>query len=172
MPKPSLRFTLISSLLALPGLMGSTAFAGSLHVEESAILSAKPAAVWKIIGDFAGLHGWHPVVAKTEIIKGKDNRKGAVRSIETKDGVKLVEELLAYDGKKATMRYRIIKSPLPVRDYVSTLSVVPAGQGSRVVWQSEFDAVRSETVDDAKAREIVAGIYKAGFDGVKKQLGE
>lgn len=160
-------------IAALVGaLSASSALAASLHVEESIVLAARPAAVWKKIGNFSGLPGWHPAVAKSEIIKGKNNRQGAVRAIETGDGAKLVEELLAYDGKQATMRYRIVESPLPVRGYVSTLSVQSSGEGSRVVWQSSFDAVHSDTVDDAKAREIVAGIYKAGFAGLKKALGE
>ena len=167
------RFAPVAALVISGVLFAASAIAApSLQVEESAMLAAKPTKVWKVIGDFAGLPGWHPAVAKTEIIKGKTNAKGAVRVVETRDGAKLIEELLAYDGKTATMRYRIIESPLPVSDYVSTLTVQAAGQGSRVIWRSSFDAVRSDGVDDAKVRDIVAGIYKSGFDGLRAKLGE
>lgn len=162
--------SLAATLMLLP--LGAAHAADALHVEETVTLAAKPAKVWAKIGDFAGLAGWHPAVAKTTITAGKDNKIGAVRSVETKDGAVLVEELLARDAGKLSMRYRIIDSPLPVRGYVSTLSVEPAGKGSRIVWKSDFTAVQSATVDDAKAKEIVAGIYQAGFDGLRGKLGE
>lgn len=129
-----------------------------------------PAAVWKVVGGYGALQEWHPAVAAAEISKGKDNARGAVRTITTKDGAKIVEELLAYDDKGRSMRYRIVESPLPVKDYVSTLAVKAEGKGSRIVWKSEFQ--RAGEVDDAKAKEIVAGIYRAGFDGARAKLGE
>lgn len=147
-----------------------TAQAAPLQVEETLVVAAAPAKVWKVLGDFRGLAQWHPVVASTDLVKGTNNARGAVRSIVTKDGAKIVEELLAYDGKKHVMRYRIVESPLPVSEYVSTLSVSAEGKGARIVWKSEFQ--RTAAVDDSKAREIVAGIYKAGFEGVQAKLGE
>lgn len=161
----SLRFTSV----ALFGLLSATSvLAGQkLTVDESITLSAKPAEVWKVVGNYGKLEGWHPVVAKTEITQGTNNKVGAVRAIETKDGAKIVEELLAYDARKMSMRYKFIESPLPVSEYKSTLSVVPSGGGSKVIWKGSFKA---KGVDDAKAREIVTGIYKAGFEGLGKQL--
>lgn len=144
--------------------------APSLTVEESVTVAAPPAAVWKVIGDYAGLPEWHPAIAASEISKGQDNARGAVRTLTTKDGAKIVEELLAYDGKGHSMRYRFLESPLPVKDYVSTLSVKPEGKGSRIVWKGEFN--RAGNVDDATAKNIFVGIYRAGFDGARAQLGE
>jgi mxaD protein len=143
-----------------------------LKVEESIPVAAKPAVVWQLIGDFRGLPQRHPAVSSTEIVKGKNNARGAVRSIDTKDGVRLTEELLAYDGRRHSMRYRIIESPLPVSGYVSTPRVNPEGTGSRIVWKSEFRRAGPADVDDTKARDIIAGIYRAGFDGVRARLGD
>lgn len=156
--------------VALLGLCSAaSAVAGqSLKVEESVTLAATPAEVWKVVGDYGKLHGWHPVVAKTEITRGANNQVGAVRALETKDGAKIVEELLNYDARKMSMRYKFIESPLPVSDYQSSLSVVPAGKGSRVVWKGSFKA---NGVEDAKAREIFIGIYQTGFDSLRKQFG-
>lgn len=144
--------------------------APALKVEETTTVAAPPAAVWKVIGDYAALHVWHPAIASTEISKGKDNTIGAVRTLTTKDGAKIVEELLAYDGKGHSMRYRFLEAPLPVKDYVSTLAVKPAGKGSRIVWVGQFN--RAGDIDDAKAKEIFVGIYRAGLDGIRAQLGE
>ncbi len=158
-----------AAVLGLGLMSGSAIAAGALHVEESATLDAPPAVVWQVIGKFSSM-GWHAVVADTTLTSGQDGRKGAVRSIKTKDGAVIVEKLLAYDAGRHSMRYAIQASPLPVAHYVSTLSVQAAGKGSRVVWKSDFDAVRSEAVDDAKAKDIIAGIYKTGLDGLREKL--
>ena len=158
-----------AAVALLAGFSAASALAGqTLSVEESVTLSAKPAEVWKVVGNYGQLEAWHPVVAKSQITKGANNKVGAVRALETKDGAKIVEELLNYDGRKMSMRYKFIESPLPVSDYQSTLSVVAAGQGSKVVWKGSFKA---KGVDDAKAREIFTGIYKAGFESLSKQFG-
>lgn len=157
---PVLLFASCASAMAAP----------ALKVEESATLASPPAAIWKVIGDYAGLHEWHPAIASTKINKGKNNVHGAVRSLTTKDGARIVEELLAYDGKGHSMRYRFLESPMPITDYVSTLAVKPDGKGSRIVWTGEFN--RTGEIDDAKAKEIFVGIYRAGFEGVRAKLGE
>ncbi|WP_176256860.1 SRPBCC family protein [Derxia lacustris] len=170
----ALRRTLVCAA-AVAGALAAVPAAAEpkLHVEESVKLAAPVSKVWAVLGSFDGLAKWHPVVASTEITKGSNNRKGAVRSITTKDGAKLVEELLDYDASAHSMRYRVVDWPLPVTDYVSTLKVVADGSGSRVVWTGDFLRAKSAAdVDDKKAREIIAGIYTAGFDGLRTALGE
>lgn len=158
--------------VAASGLFPAAAMAApALHVEESATFDAPPATVWKIVGSFSNL-GWHPAVDSTTIAQGRDNQKGAVRHIKIKDGAVFIEKLLARDPHKQRMRYEILESPLPVRGYVSEIRVLPAGQGSRVVWISDFRAVHSADVDDAKAKAIVSGIYKGGLDGLRAKLAE
>jgi hypothetical protein len=71
------------------------------------------------------------------------------------------------------MTYRIDASPLPVTDYISTLAVAPSGKGSKITWKSQCKRNPvDKVVDDAKAQEIVAGMYKSGFDGLRTALGE
>lgn len=158
----------VAAALAISG-----AQAADLVVKETASVAASPDKVWAVLGNFSGLPGWHPAVAATDIVKGVDNLQGAVRSITTKDGALIVEELLAYDAGQHNMTYRINASPLPVTDYISTLAVTPSGKGSTITWESQFNRdPAAKDVDDAKARDIVAGIYKAGFDGLRAALGE
>lgn len=159
----------LACTLGLGLLAGAASAAGNLHVEETTTLDAPPAVVWQAIGKFSSL-AWHPVVAQTQLTAGQDNKKGAVRKVTTRDGAVIVEKLQALDAGARRMRYEIVESPLPVAHYVSTLSVQAAGKGSRITWKSDFDAVHSEAVDDAKAKDLVAGIYKAGFDGLREQL--
>ena len=150
----------------------SLVHAATLKVEETMELFVPPAKVWATIGNFGSL-AWHPVVAGTEITRGRNNATGAVRTITTKDGAKIVEALEARNNGRRSLRYRIVESPLPVTGYVSTLSVAPHGKGSRVTWMSNFERnQKAEGVDDAKAKEIIAGIYKAGFDGLRGQFAD
>lgn len=62
----------------------------------------------------------------------------------------------------------ILKSPLPVKNYVSTLTVSPTSDGKSLVkWTSIFDA---NGADDAKAKEVVGGIYDAGLSKATAML--
>jgi len=148
---------------------GAALAAPRLAVEKSIDLPAPPAEVWKTIGDFGSL-GWHPAVAGTEITAGRNNVAGAQRTITLKDGAKIVETLKA--RKANSLTYAIDSSPLPVSGYVSTLSVAKKGKGSHVVWKSRFERdPKAAGVDDAKAQEIIGGIYAGGFEALAKQFG-
>ncbi len=149
----------------------AAAAAPALKVSESLYVEAAPAAVWKIVGGYGSVHEWHPAVSATKITAGRENRPGAVREIQVKDGSRIVEKLIAYDGRGRSMRYRIVESPFPVRNYAATLSVSPEGRGSRVLWAGQFDAVGEGEDARQKARELFSGIYRSGFDGLKARLG-
>jgi carbon monoxide dehydrogenase subunit G len=137
--------------------------AGTLSVTEKVEVAAPPAKVWDAIKDFKGWQTWHPAIAGTDITKGGGNDKGTVRVLTTKDGAKITEELVAYDAKKHSYKYRITASPLPVADYVSTIEVKPAKNGSTVVWTSKFKA---KGASDADAKKTIVGIYRAGLDNL------
>ena len=71
----------------------------------------------------------------------------------------VTEKLTAYSATRRSLTCVILKSPLPVKNYVSTLMVSPTGDGrSLVKWSSTFDA---NGADDAKAKEVIGGIYDA-----------
>lgn len=143
-----------------------------LNVEEHLDIQAPADAVWKSTGRFGDL-AWHPAVAKVEITQGKEGHKGAVRKVTTRDGAVIVEELLERNARSRTVRYRIVESPLPVADYVSTLKVSEAGDGASVTWSSTFrrkDEDAQQGADDAAARKIVASIYQSGLQSLKQQL--
>ena len=143
-----------------------------LKVKEQIDIAAPPAKVWEVVGNFDNL-GWHPVVGSTTLDKGTNNKKGAVRTVTTKDGAKLVEELVAYKAAAHSYTYRIIESPLPVSGYVSTLVIKPVKGGSHVEWSSTFrrkDEKPADGADDAGAKKAISGIYTSGLDALKKQL--
>lgn len=148
------------TLAAALGIV-SGAQAGEINIAESVLLPVKPAAGWALVGDFSALEGWHPAVAASTL-KGTGRAAGDSRVLILGDGAKIREELESYDAEGMSYSYRIVRSPLPVTDYVSTLSVSADGDGSRITWQSSFDA-KGDT-PAAEAEKIMRGVYRGGLD--------
>lgn len=145
---------------ALSIVAASSFAAGSLSVEREVTVDGAPATVWKLIGDFNAFDVWHPAVVESTQT-GSGNRVGATRMLSLKGGGAIDEKLVAYDAAAHRYTYAITKSPLPVKNYVSTIAVSPAAGGkSQVRWNSTFDANGAE---DAKAKDVISGIYDAGL---------
>jgi hypothetical protein len=142
--------------------------ANVVSVKEKVELPVAPEKAWNLIKDFDGWQNWHPAVASTDITSGKGNARGTVRVLNLKDGAKVTETLVHYQPKIFSYTYRITDSPLPVTDYVSTLSVKAFKSGSVVTWTSHFKA--KEGTADADAAKTIRGIYTAGLDSLKEKL--
>jgi rhodanese-related sulfurtransferase len=127
-------------------------------------LPAPAATVWATVRPFDRLHAWHPAMASTRM-DGDASRPGAVRELTTKSGAVVREELLSLDDAAMTVQYRILESPLPARDVIATLRVIPVAEGSLVVWSSSFRP-RGEAKQEP-ARAAVASIYEAGLKGLR-----
>lgn len=147
-----------------------------LSVTETIEIKAPLAKVWAAIKDYDALPSWHPGFAKDEIVKGKNNTPGAVRSLTIKDGPTFTEELLAFSEKDHSYKYRIIESPLPLQDYVSTISLAPGKDGTTVVtWAGNFKRKNPadnppEAESDAGAVKLITDVYRGGLANLKKQL--
>ena len=99
-------------------LLTATA-ASAAQVTREATIDAEPAKVWAEIGPFCSISAWHPAIAKCEELKARD---ATMRHLTTGDGGMFEERLLAHDDKAMSYSYSILKSPLPVSDYQSTIS--------------------------------------------------
>lgn len=132
------------------------------EVNLSTYLSVSPEKVWELIGQFNALADWHPAVEKSTLEEG-----GTVRKLSLVGGGEIVEKLLPTD-EEHTYEYSIVSSPLPVMNYTGRIKVIKEGDGAKVQWSSNFEpsgASENEAID------TVAGIYKAGFDNLKKMFG-
>jgi Polyketide cyclase / dehydrase and lipid transport len=135
------------------------------NVDMSITLPASAAAVWDAIGDFDGLHRWHPAVASSERGEEKGSR---VRRLSLQGGGQIVEVLEGHDDRGRKYSYAILSGPLPVSSYRSELAVREDGADRCTVeWSSRFDPVGGEK----EAVEAIRGVYQAGFDGLKKRFG-
>jgi mxaD protein len=147
----------------------------TLKVVETVEVNAPVAKVWATVKDFDSLDKWHPGFSKDEIVKGTNNKVGAVRSLTVKGGPTFTEELLAYSGKSHSYKYTITdESALPIHNYKSTI-VVKSGKngGSVVTWTGWFKRKNtSDTPPDAESDagviKFITGVYRGGLDNVKK----
>ena len=149
--------------LAALALAAATVPGYALEVTRSADIAAPPAKVWQTIGEFCGIGDWHPAIEKC-VLSDKDGMK--VRTLSLKGGGTIVEEEQSRDEAKMAYTYTILESPLPVSGYRSTLSVAPEGSGSKLTWTDSFQA---KGAPDAKAQEVIGGIYEAGFKGLAEK---
>ena len=147
-------------LLGLTVLSVAAQAAGGLNVTREVELNATPATVWKLVGTFNDLDVWHPAVVASELT-GSGTAAGDKRVLTLGDGATITEKLVALNDADHSLTYAIETSPLPVSDYVSTLTVTANERGGSVVrWTSTFDA---KDAPDEKATEVIGGIYDGGL---------
>ena len=147
--------TMKAFLLALPFAAAATG-ALALEAKVAKDTAASPEAAWAAIGDFSAIGTWHPVVEKCEI-SAKDGT--TFRTLSLKGGGTILEKQLAFDKAKMTYSYSIEASPLPVKNYKSTIRVLPKDKGSTIEWSGTFDA---KDASDADAVKTMTGVYEAG----------
>ena len=135
-----------------------------MEVKQSVRLPAPVTEVWKRIGGFNALPDWHPMVEKSELAKGGQERK-----LTLPGGATIVEKLESKDDKSYRYSYSITDSPLPVADYHSTIEVHEEGQESVVEWMGRFEPKGTSAEDAQKA---IQDIYQAGMDNLTKMFGQ
>jgi len=149
---------------AAGAVTGTMASERTVSVTESVDVAATPARTWYAIQDFRDWPSWHPAFASTEIVKGSGNARGSVRVLAAKDGARFTEELVSHDDAARSYEYRILQSPLPIRDYVSKIQVTGGKAGSHVTWSSTFKVDSGTPEEDI--RKAISGVYRAGLDNL------
>ena len=144
-----------ASLVALTAV---PAFAIESSIKGSSTASAD--AVWTKIGDFCGIGKWHPAIEKCVL-----SADGKERTLSLKGGGTVVEKLEKRDDAAHSYTYSIVSGPLPVTNYVSTISVAAAGAGSTITWSGKYDA---KGASDADAKKTMDGVYQGGIDQLVK----
>jgi hypothetical protein len=139
-------------VLACAALVLSTGAAFALESSVSMTSKHSAADLWKKVGDFCGIQNWHPAVEKCVL-----SADGKQRTLSLKGGGTIVEALEASGPQ--TYSYTILSGPLPVKNYHSTISVKGEGSGSVIHWVGKYEA---NGAPDAKAKEVIDGIYQAG----------
>lgn len=140
-----------------------------LRYAQQVTLRASPQKSWDAIKDFDRIHLWHPATEGTVLLVGENGKPLAVREFQVKGGDFVISELLAYDEAKKWFRYRIVKTSLPVRNYVAEMRVELAADGGSVVhWSGEFQRPDSSDPDqaDRATEKLVQNVFKAGLENL------
>ena len=129
------------------------------HVARSIHVGRPAAEVWEIVGPFQGLPEWHPAVEAStkEEVEGVEHRRLGLAG-----GGEILERRIGADGM--SYAYEILEGPLPVASYRATVAVAEAGGGAVVTWTSTFEPT------DAEARQVIAGIYEAGLNTLRRRF--
>ncbi|MFT9164204.1 MAG: SRPBCC family protein [Komagataeibacter saccharivorans] len=142
-----------------------------INVMASSVLNAPVSSVWGLIRDFGALGLWLPGV-KSCAIEGDDpgDRVGAIRRVEMGDVGVIREQLLALSDVDHAVTFSIIESALPIRNYRSTITLLPITDGDRtfIRWRGQFEA-SAEHAASMEAR-MPTHIYQPAFDRLAEIL--
>ena len=119
-------------------------------------LSAPPEDVWRAIGDFDGMAGWHPVFAASEPAEVDGER---YRRLTTAEGEQYFERLI--EAGPLRYAYEMVEGPMPVSDCRATLAcVAEQGGGCHVFWSARFEPPEGR---EREADEIVGALFEIGL---------
>jgi len=113
--------------------------------------------LWQLIGGFGSLPDWVPGLSQSQLADG-----GRVRHLHDPQGHTFVERLERYDSAAHSYSYSIVQSPIPVSNYLSTITVTPINgcKGSHVQWSSVFTP---NGIGEKEAEGTFHGLYSAGL---------
>ena len=116
---------------------------------------------WSIVGRPESMSEWHPAIASSAT-------DGNTRVCVLPDGARIHEEIRAHDDTSRAYTYVIVESPLPVKDYASTLEVKPLDGGrSLVTWSCSYEPMAPA----AEVESLIAGVYEAGLGALAQDPG-
>jgi hypothetical protein len=167
----------VLTALACIAAQGLAAEANELTARQSIRINAPPEAVWAMVGDFNGSPRWLPLVERSEIVLGANNKVGAIRLITRRDGTNVTERLLDRDPQAMRMAYTYVDGAVRATDYYPVLSVKDAGDGTSIAeWSSHFRRLAYATdppppgQDELSLTDFYNGIYKAGLESLKRAI--
>ncbi|WP_299851640.1 SRPBCC family protein [uncultured Roseovarius sp.] len=156
-----MKHTFKITLAAFISMLASSASAEDYTVSRLIDLDVSTQQAWNVVGDFCDIDDWHPAVSSCslKVIDGSLHR-----ILNTTSGAEFVEKRIAVEpGLSYT--YSIVSSPLPVENYIATLSVETL-KSTTITWEGRFKS------DDPSMEDTIAGIYESGLAAVEEQFAE
>lgn len=132
------------------------------QAKVSKVIDAPADRVWDTVCAFSGLERYFTMFASSTT---EGSGVGATRTLTLPDGGEFHERLESLDDGARTLTYRALKSPLPIEDYLGTVTVADAGEGkSRVTWSARFEVSAEQ---EGAIVEMLDGAYAGGIDGLE-----
>ena len=138
-----------------------------MEVKITEKFAASAQSVWELLRDFGGILRWNSKGIESVSVEGEGI--GAVRTIGIPGGVELQERLEAYDEEGRSFSYSFFGKPvIPLENYYATMTVFEDGDAQcKIDWESTFE---HPAMDAQAARELIEGIYNAGFAALKETV--
>jgi Polyketide cyclase / dehydrase and lipid transport len=135
----------------------------------STVINAPTDTVWAYVRDFSNLDEWQPAIESCEIEGGaRPDQVGAIRRLTAQGGqATFRERLIAFDDEGRSLTYEFVESPLPVRDYRSTIRVAPVTNTGQtfVEWWGEFAADDKDA--EPMTKFFAKDVYGDGLDSLR-----
>ncbi|MBO9648517.1 MAG: SRPBCC family protein [Variovorax sp.] len=141
------------------------------RVVRSTIIDAPIERVWAVLRDFNSHDQWHDVVEQSRIeAQERSDQVGCVRSFTLRDGNRIREQLLTLSDTEHKSTYCIVEATVPLRRYVSTVTLKPVTDGNRTFWHWTSTFATPPGME-RELREMVArDVYEAGFEDLRRHL--
>ena len=133
------------------------------NIQVTQRLPVSAEAVWALIGDFGGLHRWHPLVRRLDL-----SWEGRIRTLYYVDGSRVVERLEARNDTIYRYTYVLVDSPLVVQSCRSRLEVHATGGACTVAWSCEFEAMGDS---EGEVKQALGTIFTDGLAALATALG-
>lgn len=125
-------------------------------------INASADQVWNTVRAFSGLERYFTMFTSSTT---EGAGVGATRTLNLADGGQFHERLESLDDDSRTLTYAALRSPLPIKNYVGTVTVDDAGDGrSQITWSATFDVSADQ---EAPMVEMLSGAYASGIDGLE-----
>lgn len=138
----------------------------------SAVIQAPLEKVWPQFRNFNGLSDWHPGIAKSVIeADGRADALASVRYLTLSPSGFVREKLLMLDDTEHALRYSIIETDLPMRNYVAGVAMhrVTQDDTTFVQWWADFDVDEGVNLQDVAAA-VGSGVFAAGLAALNEKL--
>lgn len=132
----------------------------SIQVVQHIELPAE--AVWAVVGDFGGLHRWHPRVSRLDL-----SWEGRIRTLHLTGGGRVVERLEARNDAAFRCVYALVDGSLPLATCRSVLAVCRSERACRIDWSSEFEPKAGAGPGVAR---LMEGLYQEGLQALAQAL--
>jgi len=139
-----------------------------ITVTTGAVIDAPADKVWAVLRPFQNMTVWHPAVSRSdrEGAVGAD-APGEIRALTIKGASAVLRERLeSLSDETRTVTYSIVEGPLPVANYLGTLSVHADTLSGRsfVEWSARCDVTGG--ADEAETAATMRFIYETGLKGL------
>lgn len=146
-------------------------------ITRSVRLAAAPSAVWELVGDFAGIHRWHPETTEPALrdpaapdTAADPAAPGVERVFGGGTDAEFVERLVAREPALRRIAYTIPEPPFPIAGHLATLTASGPDAGpTDLVWAATF----TSTPETAEQLEVGLGdgVFRVGLDALADRFG-